>query len=800
MQDTKWECFARCAGGFEDVLARELKMLRIWQVRPLKGGVAFFGGIEAAYRACLWSRTATRIQLVLARVGARDAQELYDNVAAFPWETHVLSGATIAVRAHGENPNLRNTQFTALKVKDAVCDRLRAKRGKRPDVDASDPDFAIDVSLRGPKATLYLNVSGESLHRRGYREEGVQSEAPLKETLAAGMLLAAGWDRLAGVREAKPARQDRTADRMQGGDVAGCAAENAGRAADGQPTGATFDAAGGTNGDALANAEGAADAAFVDPMCGSGTLAIEAALIAANVAPGLLRNRWGFDGWALHDEDRWQAERDAAIARAKGTDAQLPRIVASDIDAHAIELARANAERAQVAHLVEFHVSDAADLARELGVEGGLAPRGLMAVNPPYGQRLLSGGQLPAMYAALAKAATELAAGWQLAVVTPDASIDSALGLQPEQAIPCYNGAIEVSLRLYRVDLSARVEIPVVSLSGIERTVAAAEENSAQFTARLRKVAKERAKWARRAGVSCYRVYDADLPDYALSVDVYEGAGLDEGTRFLRIAEYKAPATVDPARAARRFSDALAIAPAVLDVDATHVFSKVRRRAKGGGQYREAQARPFVTYTQEGGYQFEIDLNAYLDTGIFLDHRTTREMVGGMSSGARFLNLFAYTGTATVHAAGGGARSTTTVDLSQTYLDWARRNMRMNGFTRKVHRFERADVMQWLVHAATRGEQFDLVFCDPPTFSNSKSKSAGVFDVQRDHAELLRRAAAVLAPGGTIVFSCNLRSFKLNADALRAVGLQVEDITTRTIPHDFERNPKIHRCYLVAKA
>lgn len=741
MEEAKWEYFARCAGGFEGVLADELKALRVRQVRPLKGGVSFFGGLDAAYRACLWSRTATRIQLVLARVSAWDADELYDNVRAFPWEDHILPGATIAVRAHGENPNLRNTQFTALKVKDAVCDRLRAKRGKRPDVDAKDPDFAIDVTLRGPKATLHLNVSGESLHRRGYRAEGVQTEAPLKETLAAGMLLAAGWGRSAAPE----------------------------------------------------------DTAFVDPMCGSGTLAIEAALIAAQVAPGLLRNRWGFDGWALHDEDRWQAERAAAIERQKTPGEQLPHIIAGDIDAHAIELARSNAEHAGVADMVEFFVSDAAELADKLGVgEDRLAPHGLMAVNPPYGQRLLSSGQLPAMYAALGKAVTALASGWQLAVVTPDPSIDSALGLTPTQTTPCFNGAIEVTLRIYQVDLSQRIELEVISLSGVTRKVPAAEQNSAQFAARLRKVAKERAKWARKADVHCYRVYDADLPDYALSVDVYEGAGRFADERYLRIAEYQAPSSVDPARAARRFADAMAIAPAVLDVDANFTFSKVRRRAKGGGQYREAHDRSFVAATTESGYIFEIDLNAYLDTGIFLDHRTTRQMVGQMASGKRFLNLFAYTGTATVHAAGGGAIVTTTVDLSQTYLDWAQHNMKMNGFTSRKHRFERADVMRWLERAADRDELYDLVFCDPPTFSNSKSKSAGVFDVQQDHVRLLQLAADVLAPGGVIVFSCNRRSFKLDEEALAESGLVARDITAKTIPHDFERNPKIHRCYLIA--
>lgn len=176
--DNSTEYFARCAGGFEQVLADELRGLRMRRVRPLKGGVAFFGELADGYRACLWSRVATRIQLVLARVDAADADELYQAAADLAWEQHVRPGATIAVDAHGRNDHLVNSRFVALKVKDAICDRLRTARGARPDVDPRDPDLAIDVALHQQRATLYLNLSGASLHRRGYRADGVQTEAP----------------------------------------------------------------------------------------------------------------------------------------------------------------------------------------------------------------------------------------------------------------------------------------------------------------------------------------------------------------------------------------------------------------------------------------------------------------------------------------------------------------------------------------------------------------------------------------------------------------------------------------------
>ena len=252
-------------------------------------------------------------------------------------------------------------------------------------------------------------------------------------------------------------------------------------------------------------------------------------------------------------------------------------------------------------------------------------------------------------------------------------------------------------------------------------------------------------------------------------------------------------------RAQRRFDDVLAIAPVALGVRPDHVFAKTRRRDKGGSQYRDAGSRSYVTHIDEGGYLLEVDFSGYLDTGIFLDHRITRQLVGSKAAGKRFLNLFAYTGTATVHAAGGGAVETTTVDLSQTYLDWARRNMEANGFDGPEHSFERADVMAWITECRRKPLRYDLIFADPPTFSNSKAMGKRTWDVQRDHVELLIGASRLLTEGGEIVFSCNLRSFKPDVDALARYGVVLENITAQTIPHDFERNPRIHQCYLARR-
>ena len=330
---------------------------------------------------------------------------------------------------------------------------------------------------------------------------------------------------------------------------------------------------------------------------------------------------------------------------------------------------------------------------------------------------------------------------------------------------------------------------------------------SDQFAARLRKVARLRRKWAARAGVTCYRVYDADLPDYACAIDLYEGSAATPG-RWLVIAEYAAPPEVDPDLAWARMRDVAAIAPRVMDVQAGCVFTRTRARSRGGSQYgsrvREGAGpapkldmlHATVPLVEEGGLTFAVNFDGYLDTGLFLDHRVTRGLLRQRARDARwFLNLFAYTGTATCYAADAGVEETVTVDLSNTYLDWAERNMRQNGFTGPEHHYVRADVMQWMGDMRRAGNTWDLIFCDPPTFSNSSRMGRRSFDVQRDHVELLRGVAGLLAPEGLALFSCNLRTFKPDLRALERAGVELKDITPATIPEDFARNPKIHRCY-----
>jgi len=309
------------------------------------------------------------------------------------------------------------------------------------------------------------------------------------------------------------------------------------------------------------------------------------------------------------------------------------------------------------------------------------------------------------------------------------------------------------------------------------------------FANRLRKNLKQLEPWARREQIECFRVYDADMPEYAFAIDLYGADG-----RRAYVQEYAPPKTVNQESARERRREVLAVLPEVLGVPAQHVHTRVRRPQRGNEQYEKREDAAERHVVREDGLKFWVNFRDYLDTGLFLDHRIIRRTLRGWAQDADFLNLFCYTGSATVYAAAGGARSTTSVDLSNTYLDWAHENLLLNGFADPRHELERADCLQWLESRAVWGPRFDLVFVDPPTFSNSK-RMEGVLDVQRDHVGMIRRSMTLLRPGGRLVFSTNYTRFELDSAAL--ADLAVEDISAQTIPKDFERHAKIHRCFVV---
>ena len=719
---------ATCPKGIEGLLADELTALGAAPGKTTVAGVYFSADQATAYRVCLWSRLANRVILLLAREAMIEtAEQVRDVVARISWSQHLAPGKTLAVDFHGRSDHIRHTRFGAQTVKDGVVDALQLAGQERPNVDTKTPDLRIYAHLHRANLSLGIDLSGESLHRRGYRRD--VGHAPLKENLAAALLVRAGWPE---------------------------------RAKAGEP--------------------------LIDPLCGAGTLLIEAALMAADQAPNLNRERFGFHGWAGHQEAVWSELKREAEARASiGRKRCKTELMGFDQSPAALTAAKSNAMRAGIPALITLHGQSLAQLTRP---ETLTAEQGLLITNPPYGERLGELPELVQLYAQLGEKAKALFPGWTLAMFTGNPDLGHRLGLRAHKQYALKNGALDAKLLLMEIGSvrPAPQESGEPSEAGVAPQASstakpAVSENAQMFANRLAKNQKRLKKWLKQSGETCYRIYDADMPEYALAVDRY-------GDR-VHVQEYAAPSSINPAQAQKRLFDALEVLPEALGVDPSKIYVKRRERQTGAAQYQKREASGERFEVQEGSARLWVNLRDYLDTGLFLDHRPVRRMLGEMASGKRFLNLFCYTATATVQAALGGASDSVSVDMSNTYLEWARDNFALNKLDPRLHRVVRDDCFRWL---ETANAQFDLIFMDPPTFSNSK-KMRDTLDVQRDHPRLVELAMARLAPGGTLVFSNNQRRFKL--DEALSERYAVEEITTRTFDPDFQRRTNLHHVFLL---
>ncbi|EKL1163166.1 bifunctional 23S rRNA (guanine(2069)-N(7))-methyltransferase RlmK/23S rRNA (guanine(2445)-N(2))-methyltransferase RlmL [Klebsiella pneumoniae] len=697
--------FASTARGLEELLKTELEGLGATDCQVVQGGVHFQGDTRLLYQSLMWSRLASRIMLPLGECRVYSDLDLYLGVQAIPWTEMFNPGATFAVHFSGLNDEIRNSQYGALKVKDAIVDSFTRKNLPRPNVDRESPDLRINVWLNKETAHISLDLSGEGLHLRGYRDG--TGMAPIKENLAAAIVMRSGW-------------------------------------VPGTP--------------------------LLDPMCGSGTLLIEAAMLATDRAPGLHRGHWGFGGWAQHDDGIWKEVKAEAQTRARqGLAAYESRFYGSDVDARVIERARRNARRAGIGELIDFDVKDVAQLNNPLPK----GPYGTVISNPPYGERLESEPALIALHSLLGRIMKSQFGGWNLSVFSASPELLSCLQLRADKQFKAKNGPLDCVQKNYHLAESEGGKPAML-----------AED----FANRLRKNLKKFEKWARQEGIECYRLYDADLPEYNVAIDRYAD--------WVVVQEYAPPKTVDAHKARQRLFDIIAATIAVLDMAPNKLVLKTRERQKGKNQYQKMAEKGDFIEVQEYNARLWVNLTDYLDTGLFLDHRIARRMLGQMSKGKDFLNLFSYTGSASVHAGLGGARSTTTVDMSRTYLEWAERNLRLNGLTGRAHRLMQADVLGWLREST---EQFDLIFIDPPTFSNSK-RMEDAFDVQRDHIRLMTDLKRLLRKGGTIMFSNNKRGFRMDHDGLAALGLKAQEISQKTLSQGFARNRQIHNCWLITAA
>lgn len=719
-QTSSYTFFASCAKSLESLLEDELRQLHAQEIRQTVAGVYFSGDLLTAYRAVMFSRMANRIIVILAEQPAADADELYQAADSVDWQQHMRASDGFSIAASGSTPQLRHTQFIAQRVKDAIVDQFRADGLQRPDVVKQDPDIRIHAVIKKNRVLLGVELAKGSLHRRGYRLE--QGDAPMKETLAAALLTRASWPALA--------KTD-------------------------QPV-------------------------IFDPMCGAGTLLIEAVLMAMDIAPGLLRSG-GFSSWLHHNNALIsQVQAEAEARRAQGADWN-GKALGSDQDLRALGMARRNAERAGVWDHIEF-------TSALISEASAGQPVTLLITNPPYAERLGEDAEVMELYQQLGELIRREASGASAAVFTARPEWGKLLGIHSERQYALFNGQLPAKLLLFTVNEDTVYQRRKSAVDNQQVTAAALDDGGQMLANRLRKNLKNLGRWARQNAISCYRVYDADIPEFAFAIDLYTDI---DGQIHAHLQEYKPPATVNESDAALRRRQTVLAVQHVFELPANRVSIKVRERQKGKHQYQALDAEGEDIVVQEGDARLIVNLHRYLDTGLFLDHRPIRRYVHAHARDKEILNLFCYTGSVSVQAALGGAKRTVSVDLSNTYLNWAQRNLALNKLNLRQNELVAMDCLTYLQKCR---QTFDLIFLDPPTFSNSKS-TENVLDIQRDHVALIELCMQHLRPDGLLIFSTNMRRFRL--DASLPEKFLVTDHSAASIDKDFQRNTRIHQTWLI---
>jgi len=748
-----------CPKGLEELLSQEVEQFGFNAKLKLGAVIAEIeeGDFYQIYRFCLYSRLANRVIWLLSEFQCVDKESLFRQVYNTPWMQHFDADKTIAVNFRGSNRFINNSHYGAMLVKDAVVDHFVERADQRPNVDTKNPDVSIYMALGKRTSSLGIDISGGSLHKRGYRLQS--AKAPLKENLAAALV--------------QRARQF------------------------------------------------APEGNLVDPFCGSATLLIEGVLADLNIASQCERERFGFEALKKFNAEYFTSLKEEAlthkaqaIADAKQAlqdSGQSALAFGFDVDGSVFNAANANIKRAGLEGLIQLEQRAIKDFKRPD------VDTALLLMNPPYGERLADREQLLGLYATIGDKLKQQCQGDKAAILSSDTFLLKSIGLQKTKRYKFSNGKLETEwllFNLYKKDPQHQAEkASKTSETGNEslwqsqgQNAKSAHEGTDNLTNatpktannsfdekemqliemvanRLRKNIKKFSKWAKRNSIQAYRLYDADMPEYAFAVDSYDGQ--------LHVTEYAAPKSVDEFAAYKRKRQFLKALEQVFDISVEQMHLKERKQQKGKQQYEKINESGNRFVVSEGDAVFEVNLKDYLDTGLFLDHRPIRLKLAAMAKNKRVLNLFCYTASASVHAALGGALSTDSVDMSQTYIQWAERNFKLNKLDLSKHRLHRDNVLEWVENNRL---SYDLIFCDPPSFSNSK-RMENTWDVQRDHQALVETLMGQLEPDGVLVFSNNLRKFKL-APALQD-AFAVEDYSAQSIDEDFKRNPNIHKCWLI---
>ena len=717
--------FASCAKGIELLLKDELLALGINNAHEKLAGVEFEADIVAAYKICLWSRLANQVHCKLHNAKFESACNFYDEIYALPWASFFDVSKSIKIKVSGKHPAFNNTQFAAQKAKDAVVDYFRNLMGVRPDVDLDHPAIMISIHLQKGMVIVYLSLTGQSQHRRGYRL--AQGEAPLKETLAAALLIKSGW-----LNELKK-------DQIN----------------------------------------------FIDPMCGSGTILIEAAMMAYDIAPNLTREQFCFMHWHDFNMSAWQALKSQAMTQKNATKKNNITFIGYDNDECVLVKARQNVARIGFSDTIHLFKKDAKNLANETHEK-----LGFMLTNPPYGERLYNGQpeKLHALYRGFGKVLMHNFSSWKVSIFSAAPDSVKALGLRALKVNKFFNGALESMLYQFEVtdQWVMEHESDVQKLMRQAKNATFQDEAHVAFKNRLIKNYVQIQKWAIQEGLECYRIYDADLSEYAVAIDLYN--------KHVHVQEYQMGKTVDEKLAKKRLFQAIYHIAEVLGVKYDHIYLKIRQRQKGGNQYQNQAATNKFNVVKEKNALFYVNFEDYLDTGLFLDHRKIRQIIAKAAQGKTLLNLFAYTCSASVYGALMNAK-TVSVDMSNTYLEWGKRNFALNKLNIDQHLFIQADCFVWLKDAIKACKQFKIIFLDPPTFSNSK-RMQNTLDIQHDHFELIELSMRLLTKDGILYFSNNYRKFKF--DERLQVKYNCLNINDKCLSRDFLRRSSIHHCWQIS--
>lgn len=718
--------FAQSSQNQTDLIVKEAERAGAERVKATASGVQFSGSLEVGYRFCLSTRIASRVlQALYFDEHVTTPDELYDKCKTIPWEEYIDPSKTFQITQTVQACNwIKNSHFASLRVKDAIVDRIREHfNEERPNVDTENPDITFHLHIKSEKVIIYIDFSGEGLFKRGYRTDS--TDAILKEHLASAVLYRSDWYKTV---------------------------------LDGNP------------------------GVFLDPFCGSGTLVVEAALIARDIAPGLIRkNPYAFEKLTTFDSEIYEKVLSELSEKAEDAKNRDVKIYASDISRTAVEIAKAAALKAGIYDDIIFDVKDFTSFTSE----DVPALKGYIVTDPPYGIRMKDFDESK-LYSKIGAICQENFKGWKISILCGDSELLSLIDMKPERTNSLFNGGILCQLAHYSVfSDEEKQELIQRAIKRREERLSQSLSDGAQMAYnRLKKNLADLKPLMDEQGVTCYRIYDADMPEYSAAIDMYEG-------KWINLQEYAPPATIDKEAAERRLNELVLATERATGIDIENIYIKQRKEQKGKDQYKKLASKNKFYLAKENGVQFLVNFSDYLDTGIFLDHRPIRKFIQENSKNKRFLNLFCYTATASLDAVKGGALSTTSVDASATYLDWAMENFKINGYSTDIGNFfYRSDALDYLWDTFDR---FDLIFCDPPTFSNSKSRDT--FDVQRDHSRLIDACMMHLEKNGMLIFSNNFRRFKMDDYILSKYS--VEDITPSTIGSDFERDPKIHKCFII---